>query len=173
MESTASKKEKWGSFLLRLSLAFGLLWSGFAILAIPGAPPTDLAQYTTHVFSWFEMIYPYYLGIVGLIVGVAILIGFLTRIFAVLAAVLLLFYTFLEVTTVPWGLFTSAWVHFTLFLLTLPYMLEHMLGKYPDKVPAPIVTELRNVVGFVTKREQLAGYVGAAFCFLLFIALFR
>ena len=119
MESTASKKEKWGSFLLRLSLAFGLLWSGFAILAVPGAPPTDLAAYTVHVFTWFEMLYPYYLGILVLIFGAAVLVGLFTRVFASLTALLYLFYTFLEITTVPWGTFTSAWIHFTFFILAL------------------------------------------------------
>lgn len=119
MESTVSKKEKWGSFLLRLSLGFSLLWSGFAVLAVPGAPPTDLLQYTTKVFYWFELVYPYYLGIVELVLGVAILLGLFTRVFAGLTALLYLFYTFLEITTVPWGVFTSAWVHFAFFILAL------------------------------------------------------
>ncbi len=114
-----SKKEKWASFLLRFSLAFALIWSGFANVAVPQAPPTDLEAHTVNVFSWFESIYPYYLSIVELIFGVAILVGFLTRICSSLTALLYLFYTFLEVTTVPWGLFSSAWVHFAFFLLAL------------------------------------------------------
>ncbi len=119
MESTVSRKEKWGSFLLRLSLGFVLLWSGFAVLSVPGAPPTDLLQYTTRVFYWFELIYPYYLGIAELILGVAILVGLFTRVFATIAMLLFLLYTFLEATTVPWGVFTSAWTHFAFFILAL------------------------------------------------------
>jgi hypothetical protein len=60
-----------------------------------------------------------------------------------------------------------------LFLLTLPYMLDYLLGKYPDKVPAAVVNELKNAVGFVTSREKLAGYVGGGISFLLFLMLFR
>ncbi|MEK6963416.1 MAG: DoxX family protein [Nanoarchaeota archaeon] len=119
MEGIVSKKEKWGSFLLRLSLGFALLWSGFAILAVPGAPATDLGTYTVNVFTWFEMIYPYYLGVAELVLGVGILVGLFTRVFAAITALLFLFYTFLEITTVPWGIFTSAWVHFAFFILTL------------------------------------------------------
>jgi hypothetical protein len=60
-----------------------------------------------------------------------------------------------------------------LFFLILPYMMEHLLQKYQDKVPAPVVEELKNAVAFITSREKIAGYVGAGFSFLLFVVLFR
>lgn len=119
MDSVPTRREKWACFIFRLALGFALVWSGFANLAVPQAPPTDLEAHTVNVFSWFELIYPYYLSIAELVLGVAIIVGFLTRIFAVITALLFLFYTFLEATTVPWGLFSSAWVHFAFFLLAL------------------------------------------------------
>ncbi|HLD04618.1 MAG TPA: hypothetical protein VJG90_02765 [Candidatus Nanoarchaeia archaeon] len=119
MDNTASKKEKWGSFLLRFALAFALLWNALGILAVPGVPPTDLKEYTTQSFYWFETIYPLYLGIIELILGAAILVGLFTRVFAGLTVLLYLFYTLLEITTVPWGVFTSAWIHLSLFFLAL------------------------------------------------------
>jgi len=60
-----------------------------------------------------------------------------------------------------------------LFLLALPYTLEHMLAKYPDKVSPAIARELKSLVGAVTDREKVAGYAGAALSFLLFLALTR
>jgi hypothetical protein len=75
-----------------------------------------------------------------------------------------------------WGRFALLIVflsNIVLFLLTLPYMLDHLVAKYPDKIPAPIVHELKNLVAAVMAREKIAGYIGAAFSFLLFIVLFR
>jgi hypothetical protein len=60
-----------------------------------------------------------------------------------------------------------------LFFMTLPYMLDHFLIKYPGKIPSSVVTELKNIVGVVASREKIAGYAGAALSFMLFLMLAR
>jgi hypothetical protein len=60
-----------------------------------------------------------------------------------------------------------------LFMMALPYALDQLLAKYPDKVPAALIGELKNLVGIVGKKEKAVGYAGAALSFLLFLTLFR
>lgn len=60
-----------------------------------------------------------------------------------------------------------------LFLLVLPYALDHLLAQHETKVPAGVARELKNIAAAVTQREKTMGYIGAGFAFVLFIALFR
>lgn len=58
-------------------------------------------------------------------------------------------------------------------LMTLPFVFDRALAKFQEKLNPVIVTESRNLVGWITKQEKYIGYAGAVCSLLLFAILFR
>lgn len=58
-------------------------------------------------------------------------------------------------------------------LMALPYAQDRVMAKLQGKVNPAILDEVRSFAGWITARERMVGYAGAAFSLILFGAIFR
>ena len=58
-------------------------------------------------------------------------------------------------------------------IMALPFVFERLLAKFESKINPAIATELRNIVGWITRQQKYVSYAGLALCLILFGAVFR
>lgn len=58
-------------------------------------------------------------------------------------------------------------------VMALPFVLDRLLAKLEGKMNPAILTELKNIVGWVTRQEKYVSYAGIVVSLILFGAVFR
>lgn len=58
-----------------------------------------------------------------------------------------------------------------IFLMALPLALDMVLERHHEKVPAVLVAELRNLVGWITRNEKAVALAGGIMAVLLFVTM--
>lgn len=95
-------------------------------------------------------------------------ISFFGAIYALIAAALYVLLAW-DHTTRLVGLFANVLI----ILMALPHAFEQIAAKFEGKINAAILEESRATIGFVTRREKVFGYIGAATALVLFAVVFR
>ncbi len=95
-------------------------------------------------------------------------ISFYGAIYGVLAASLFVLLAW-DHTARLVGLFANVLI----VMMALPFAFEQIAAKFEGKINTAILEEARSVIGFVTRKEKIFGYVGAAASLVLFAVVFR